>query len=78
MNKFEKGWVIRRNDGKFFAGENCKGDAVFCYDFNIFNYVMNTKKECNNIIKFYNLQNCRTVKCEIRFIMEELEEINND
>ena len=64
----EKGWMVRRDDGMFFAMEDYKGCAVFCDNFNIFNGVMNTKKECKNIIKFYNLQNCKPVKVEIRVV----------
>ena len=66
----EKGWMVRRDDGMFFAMKDYKGCAVFCDNFNIFNGVMNTKKECKNIIKFYNLQNCKPVKVEIRVIGE--------
>ena len=62
--------MVRRDDGMFFAMEDYKGDAVFCDDFNIFNGIMNTKKECKNIIKFYKLQNCHPVKVEIRVVGE--------
>lgn len=64
-------WVIQRDDGKVFAGLNSKDIAIFCYDFE-FNYLdyVYTKKECESIIKFYNLQNCRPVKVEIRVVGE--------
>lgn len=72
MSKTEYAWVIQRDDGKVFAGENSKGVILFFNDFE-FNYLdcaMITKKECKNIINHYNLQNCRPVKCEIRVIGE--------
>lgn len=71
MSKIEECWVIQRDDGKIFAGQNSKGIAIFCYDFefNYSNYVY-TKKECERIIKFYNLQNCRPVKVKIEIVGE--------
>ena len=71
MSKTEYAWVIQRDDGKVFAGLNSKDIAIFCYDFE-FNYLdyVYTKKECENIIKFYNLQNCHPVKVEIRVVGE--------
>lgn len=71
MSKIEECWVIQRDDGKVFAGLNSKDIAIFYCDFE-FNYLdyVYTKKECENIIKFYNLQNCHPVKVELRVVGE--------
>ena len=71
MSKTEDAWVIQRDDGKIFAGQNSKGIAIFCYDFEFdYSYFLYTKEECKNIIEFYNLQNCRPVKVEIKVVGE--------
>lgn len=68
MSEVEFGWVIRRDDGKFFNSLSIGHFADLVYA-NIY--------ECESMafsdINLYNLQNCEVVKIEMKVVGDEKE-----
>lgn len=69
MSKTEYAWVIRRDDGSFFARTEIYNFNVFCDELGNAEICLN-KEVMENIIEKYNLQNCVPVKVEIRVVGE--------
>lgn len=70
MNDIIEGWVIQRDDGKFFKGLSINGGFVFINSVRqAFMYCCDylAKEE----IKFNKLENCKVVKVEIRVVADE-------
>lgn len=83
MIKTEYAWVIQRDDGKYIINWTDFGEItqvsdrfldfieMFLNEFSVdFKYLYRDDTWCRNVIKFYNLQNCKPVKVEIRVVGE--------